>query len=151
MQPLTDGEPLTYDVINNIIKKVNAVSTNLTNIVNNQLVRVVGAYNYGSQRYELTRQDILIQVGTARVRYQDKQSIERRIEFNGPAFAFPPLVVASISDFRDEGEEAEAPYAVVAVKNVSNIAFNCKIEVIKIGQKNNFINVNYIAIGKSKQ
>ena len=147
---ITDGEPLTYDLINLMITRINTLSNQINTLNAGQNVRILGnvsGQNLGAQ------DNITILCGSQILDITANQSTYQFPIAFGSVFNTAPHVVANIADIRGSGEAAGVapPNANVSLGLVTKINFVCRVDIIKAVAKNTKVKVNYIAIGASQQ
>lgn len=147
---ITDGEPLTYDLINAIITKVNNIDNLLKTrlgIDSFQKIKVVGSPGPGIDLSE--SRGILIACGYKNITLDTKTTYNDVLSYAAANFSRTPHVVATIADIRGSGEPATvaAPYATVSLGIATTQSVPCRVDLIKPAGRNTIIKVNYIAIG----
>ena len=142
---LSDGEPITYDLIQQLIQTVNSLDASIN-----------GPGKKGYQQISVTGNgfrginDITILCDTQILDLSEKQTYRFNVQIPGSVFSTPPHVVATIADLEGKkGDVLNAPYATISIGKVTKGQFECRIDIIKSVAKNTQIKVNYIAIGKT--
>lgn len=153
---LQPGEPLTYDVINNIIKAITDVQTQLNidskESEQKQIIKVMGSIDNKS----LNKADTLVKVGQFRI---GKKELKSKLKFEipfftrttsdtessgGAGFSSAPMVVACLADDQDNKDTL---FANIIVSNVTKKTFNVKINLISKIEEDTQLKINFIAIG----
>jgi len=141
---ISDGEPITYDFLQQLVKVVNDLDSKINGNrrANSQKISVVGSGLTNLQTITVVCDSQIINIG-------EKQTYKDNIKFPAATFGQVPHIVASIADLDASGQDIlNAPYATVSIGKVSKGQFECRVDVLKASAKNTQIKVNYIAIGK---
>lgn len=143
---LTPGEPITYDLIQNIIESINRLEriTNQNSIKPTK--KAQGVKVAGTRFRDIDNVTILC--GSEVFDIDQKQTYNTTIKFDGATFGSVPHVVVSVADVAGRGDIIKPPYATLAIGSVSKTEFNVRVDVIKVDAKNTKLKVNYIAVGK---
>ena len=144
------GEPLTYDRLNELIKDVNTLKTNLNNITNTNenypLIDVVLFNNTTDGRSDLGRKNkvqIFAGIETINVN-SNTQEINGTIDFkDGFGFNGIPVVICNI-----EVNNFNQIDSSVQTSGVKNTEFKYKITLQKKPSTLDVIKLHYIAIGR---
>lgn len=153
MPDLSQGAPLTYDYINALENRIDALERFRRNERAEQNIEILldGNAVTGNARKP---QDMLIQTGRIQLTWTGpaKASEFRAVRFD-KQFKNPPFIVASVSDppnGRNLTGKAYVAFATVTVAGVTRTGFNCLVETIRSGVnvRSGDIFVNYIAIGE---
>ena len=139
---LSDGQPLTYELINKIIEKLASIKDPVED--QSQNIEV-----YGPNINRTSRGRTKIVSGTQAFNLSS-DSVEQifTIEYNkgkaGTLFTKVPIVTATIVDPERGGSPEMATLTII---EQSPKEFKVKVKVIKSKKKNIPIRINYIAIG----
>lgn len=144
---ITDGEPITYDFLQQLASQVIALEKKISD--NNtsgrrQRINVAGP---GFKNIN----NITIICDSQNLEVDQKKTYNFNINFPAAAFSTVPHVVATIADTDDgtKKDQIQAPYATVSIGKVNKQSFKCRVDLIKADTKNTKIKVNYIAIGQA--
>lgn len=143
------GEPLTYDRLNELIRDVNTLKTNLNNITNTNenypLIDVVLFTNTKDGRSDLGRKNkVQIFAGIETINVNTNTQIEGTIDFkDGFGFNSIPIVICSI-----EVNNFNNVKSSVQTSKVDKTSFKYQITLSNIPQTLELIKLHYIAIGR---
>lgn len=139
---LSDGQPLTYELINKIIEKLGSIKDPIEDQSQN-----IEVYGPNINRTSRGRAKIVSGVASRSLKTSAVEEIFT-IEYNqgkaGTLFTKPPIVVATLVD-SEKGADPDMATLTIIEQNQKN--FKVKVRVLKSKKKNVPIIINYIAIG----
>ena len=140
--PLPDrGQPLDVTYMYQLATAINDVSDTVSTATSKYAT--IDTRNVGIKNFKIP--DIRIYAGYTDVTTSEKvtatQIIEKSIEF-GVAFAYPPIVVASVIN---NNTQASGNSATVVVSSISTTAASFRVRFDTAGEAT--VGVNFIAIG----
>jgi hypothetical protein len=144
---LTPGEPITYDLIQNIIESINRLER-VTNQNSTKPTKKAQAVKVAGTRFR-DIDNVTILCGSEVFDIDQKQTYNTKIKFDGASFGSVPHVVVSVADVDGRGSDTiNPPYATLSIGSVSKTEFSVRVDIIKVSAKNTKLKVNYIAVGK---
>lgn len=135
---IQDGAPFTYELINQIIEKVN----NLTGPEGDEEDAI--EVDYPGQSNNETKPRISVGIKNVTVPKDRTSYTTDKIRYKGGDFNTTPVVIASIAD-NDLDDGLQMGH--LSIKNIEKGGFRCKIKLIKARGKDVNFTINYIAIG----
>lgn len=142
---INDGEPITYDLLAEMIKRINSLDAkiNANRRAASQKITVAGPQFKAINNITMICDSFIFEVG-------QKQANKLTIKFPAANFGAVPHVVATVADLdAGKADVTNAPYATISIGKVTKSQFDCRVDLIKVSAKNTQLKVNYIAIGKS--
>lgn len=140
---ISDGQPITYELLNQIIEQVNKVSTSDLNDVK-QIVEVIGS---GIKRTEDAR--AIIAAGSITVVIPKTSNIPiQTIKFS-EIFAANPYVSVTIVDVNTSKQDGGLNAATATVVGLTASEMQVKIQLIRQIESATSIRLHYIAVGPS--
>jgi hypothetical protein len=140
INPISDGEPVTYELLNAIINQVNSIV-----IPTDEQAQIIKVYGNTIGRKE---DDVVkIAVGSQEVNVT-ATGIVNDIRFNfpdGSNFQAAPYVTASIIDYKNEGQGISI--GSLTITSITNQNFTARLKLITDLKKATTVRVNYIAVG----
>jgi hypothetical protein len=152
VSPLVDGEPLTYDKINEIISALTKLRNNVNGLTNPNSgssrfpkIDVIGS-NADRQKFINNADIVSVQIGSQLFRNFQNQTNREVISFD-KSFSQPPIVVAMLRKSDNDAKQDAIPYAVVSLISVGKEKFEVEIKTIQTNQDLKNIRIDYIAVG----
>jgi hypothetical protein len=140
INPISDGEPVTYELLNAIINQVNSIV-----VPSDDQAQIVKVYGNTIGRKE---DDVVkIAVGSQEVNVT-ATGVVNDIKFNfpdGTNFQSSPYVTTSIIDYKGEGQGISI--GSLTITSITNQNFTARLKLITDLKKATTVRVNYIAIG----
>lgn len=143
INPISDGQPITYDLLNQIISQVNDV-TSYTDDVR----QIIEIYGRGIGLREGNK--IGIAVGSIVVSVPpNTQNIDKDVAdtFHKVTFNEKPYITATVVDQRAKGGQG-IQASIITITDLSKEGFKGRVSLINQIETGTTINVHYIAIGE---
>lgn len=135
---ISDGQPFTYQLLNNIIEAVNDIKIPEGDDADTELVKIVGP-GLGSKNKPMIIFDRdSISIPENQTGQSGKATF--RTNFNNEN----PIVIASLVDNQDGGA---TPIGYLVVTSVTNKSFEYRVKLIRKRTKSTNMEINYVAIG----
>ena len=134
---INEGEPVTYELLNKIINKVNKFSDTDNDSSNAQVIKVSGIPSTEDNM-------VKVAVGSRKVNVLKAEEKEVTIDFP-ENFKTNPFVVANIIDVLPKQQGIS--FGAVTITEITKQNFTAKIKLFTEEKKNASININYIALG----
>lgn len=139
---LSDGNPLTYNWLNDLVVEINKVSGDVKSVTGSSKINMV-ADHMASTSY------VQMLTGKTIINLSGKESIDKTLVTFSTPFASTEVLVIPAINFRNAAEEI---YATAWVTNINESG--CTIRVKRFPpidkKKSTPITINYLAIGKGK-
>jgi hypothetical protein len=137
---LSDGNPLTYNWLNDLVSVINQTSKDVKSVTGASKINLITPESYPN---------VQMLTGKTTINLAGKESVDKTlVTFNTP-FASPDVLVIPTINFRNAAEEI---YATAWVTNINESG--CTIRVKRFApidkKKSTPITINYLAIGKGK-
>lgn len=139
---ITDGQPITYELLNQIIEQVNEVQVEQSDIK-----QIIEFYGDNLGRREDDR--IKVACGSQSVRLEKgKTRFTETFKFpSNVGFDTRPYITATIVDNRLGSSGDGTSYATLTIVNLSKVGFDMRLDLVKAPSRNTSIAVHYIAVG----
>jgi uncharacterized protein (UPF0335 family) len=138
----SDGQPLTYELLKQIIEQVNRVSSSDLNDVK----QIVNVYGEGISQQEDAKAIIVTGERVVSLARGNNSKTTQSITF--PAvFSATPYVTVTIVDVNTAKAEGGVNGAVATVVALSKIGMTVKVELLKEVTVGTTIRVHYMAVG----
>jgi hypothetical protein len=138
----SDGQPLTYELLKQIIDQVNRVSSSDLNDVK----QIVNVYGEGISQQEDAKAAIVTGQRVITLQKGNNSRTTQTITF--PAvFSANPYVTVTIVDINTAKAEGGVNGAVATVVGLNKNGMTVKIELLKEVPVNTSVRLNYIAVG----
>jgi hypothetical protein len=139
---LSDGNPLTYNWLNDLVAEINQTSRDVKSVTGSSKINMI-ADHMSSTKY------VQMLTGKTVVNLAGKESIDKTLVTFSTPFASADVLVIPTINFRNAAEEI---YATAWVTNINESG--CVIRVKRFPpvdkKKSTPITINYLAIGKGK-
>jgi hypothetical protein len=144
ISPISDGQPITYDLLNQIISEVNRATSSIYTDEIKQIVQVFGN-NIGRKEDD----KVVIAVGSVRVDVKTNSATVDPIVFpNNVGFDIAPYVCVTLVDQRTNEKSGQGiQFANVSVTNLTKTGMTVKIDLLRSVERPTAISLHYIAIG----
>ena len=144
---LSDGQPITFEWLNTLVREVNSLRTDLTANNKADLARVRPIVFAGDAIASAGKIKVIVdqqKIGDAK---KTKEAFNNYVDFPGNGFKDASVIVVATADMRKSKTAAEQ--CAVSVANVTKNGFTCTVtpidgEALKAGQD---VFINYIAVG----
>jgi hypothetical protein len=139
---LSDGNPLTYNWLNDLVAVINQTSKDVKSVTGSSKINMIADHMSSTTYVQmLTGQTIINLAG--------KESVDKTLVTFSTPFASSDVLVIPAINFRNAAEEI---YATAWVTNINESG--CTIRVKRFApidkKKSTPITINYLAIGKGK-
>jgi hypothetical protein len=143
ISPISDGQPITYDLLNQIISEVNRATSS---IYTDEVKQIVQVFGEGIGRKEDDK--AVIAVGSVSVNLKGRTATIDTVKFpNNVGFDRIPYVSLTLVDPQGGRAGAGINFANLAVTQLSKESFKIKVDLATPVQSPTIVNVHYIAIG----
>jgi len=142
INPISDGEPVTYELLNAIINQVNSLAVPADD--QRQIIKVYGN-TIGRKEDDVVK----IALGALDVEVPTT-GVVKDIKFNfpdGTNFKSTPYVTASIIDFKGGESGQGISIGSLTIKSISSQNFTARLKLITDLNKATTVRINYIAVG----
>jgi len=139
---ITDGQPITYELLNQIIEQVNEVQVEQSDIK-----QIIEFYGDNLGRREDDR--IKVACGSQSIRLEKgKTRFTENIKFpSNVGFDARPYVTATVIDNRLGTSGDGTSYAALTIVNLSKAGFDIRLDLIQAPSRNTSLVIHYIAVG----
>ena len=138
----SDGQPLTYELLKQIIDQVNRVSSSDLNDVK----QIVNVYGEGISQQEDAKAAIVTGQRVITLQKGNNSRTTQTITFQA-VFSANPYVTVTIVDINTAKAEGGVIGAVATVVGLNKNGMTVKIELLKEVPVNTSVRLNYIAVG----
>jgi hypothetical protein len=139
---LSDGNPLTYNWLNDLVVEINKVSGDVKSVTGSSKINMIADHMPTTTYVQML-------TGKAIINLSGKESIDKTLVTFSTPFSSPDVLVIPTINFRNAAEEI---YATAWVTNINESG--CTIRVKRFPpidkKKSTPITINYLAIGKGK-
>jgi hypothetical protein len=143
VSPLSDGNPLTYNWLNDLVVAINKASEDVKSVTGSSKINMI-ADHMSSAQY------VQVLTGGDQINLPGKESVGKTLVTFSTPFSDPDVLVIPTINFRNAAEEV---YATVWATNINESG--CTIRVKRFPpidkKKSTPIVINYLAIGKGKK
>lgn len=151
--PLVDGEPLTYDKLNELINAFRLLRSNVATLTNPNAANAnypkIDIVGRNANDNSITNAPtVSVKIGSQTFRNFESPNKREIIKFPN-AFAQPPIVVAMLRKSASDAQKSKVLHAVISLINVTKDQFEVEVELIKSSTNLSDVRVDYIAVGAS--
>jgi len=136
MNTISDGQPFTYELLNNIIENLNALKEPEEG--DEEFIEIDGTGKNEKRKPKIifNRTDDIIPA--------NQTSVDNTVKFTSNFENDNPVVVATLIDPEKGGN---IPVGYVVITGVTNHNFSYRIKLIRKREKSTSVRLNYIAFG----
>lgn len=142
INPISDGQPITYDLLNQIISQVNDVTS-----YTDEVRQIIEVYAQGVGLREGNK--VAIAAGSIDVRVDPNiKNINIEGTFRNVSFNENPYITATVIDRRGGPSGQGIQASVITITELTKSSFKARVSVISPVEQGTTIKVHYIAIGE---
>jgi hypothetical protein len=145
--PISDGQPVTYELINQIIGSINNLSKSTSEAGTERIIEVFGPNISQTNNVQLFIGEFFINFGS--IKNAKESTATAEVEFGKKPFSALPYVIMSVVDPSNE-TNSEISYVSLTAINITKSGYTCKARRMVSGKDNrnkDKLKVNFIAIG----
>lgn len=146
INPISDGQPITYDLLNQIITQVNSMTS--PNYEKMQFIEIIDSGNLLSKTE--TEKTVIV-VGKERIILDaKKRQVDKEVTFPSDAnFSATPYITTSLIDTKLGPSGAGLNYGDCTIIDRGKGNFKVRVSLVAPKDVETGIEINYIAIGPS--
>lgn len=147
LSPISDGQPLTYELINQIIGAVNNLSKSSSEAGTERVIEVFGPNITATNNVQIFIGEFILNFGN--IKNAKESTAKATVQFGNKPFTSNPYVVMSIVDPSND-EASDISYVSLTAINITKSGFTCMARRLVAGKdaKNkDKLKVNFVAIG----
>lgn len=145
--PISDGQPITYELINQIIGSINNLSKSTNEAGTERIIEVFGPNISATNNVQIYTGEFFINFGN--IRNAKESTATAQIQFGNKPFTAIPYVIMSVVDPSND-DNSEISYVSLTAIDITRNGFTCKARRMVAGKDNknkDKLKVNFIAIG----